>query len=104
MADLEYDEDKAIKFILERVKEDWPDVKEEDVELVTDILADYYDSKGVYENEDENAMVDIDEDEIFDFVMDELGKEGLTDKYSEGLVSAILDGEFEYCESIGLFE
>jgi len=96
-----YDDDEAVRFILSHLpKELKAKLNEDDINYVLDVVYDYYESNGYLdENADEEVM--IDEEEIFNFVKKEAKKDKMT--FSDEELEAILDGEFEYCRSIGIF-
>jgi len=106
MEDFEYNEDKAVKFILDRLPaEIKKDIKEEDIEYILDLIYDFYSQNGYLNEEDEESdeIVDIAENEIFEFVINQISIDNKSEKFTEEVVDAILDGEYEYCESIGVF-
>lgn len=100
--ELIYDEDDAVKFILKNLPSD---VKgkydEDDVNYILDVVYEYYDKKG-YFDEDSDEEVEIDEDEVLEFAV-KCAKEDDMKKLDETAIRYILDGEFEYCKSIGIF-
>ena len=104
MKDLEYCEEEAIKFILNQLPaEIRKSVKEDDIEYMLDIIYDYYDEKG-YLDDENDEIVDIIENEMFEHVMNRVAHDKKSEQLTEDIVSAILDGEYEYCKSIGVFE
>jgi len=104
MEDLEYDEEEAVKFILNHLPaEIKKKVKNDDVEYILDVIYDYYDEKG-YLDEENEEIVDIIENEIFDYVINRVANDKKSEQFTEDVVTAILDGEYEYCKSIGVFE
>ena len=104
MEDLEYNEEEAVKFILNHLPaEIKKNVKNDDVEYILDVMYDYYDEKG-YLDEENEEIVDIIENEIFDYVMNRVANDKKSEQFTEDVVAAILDGEYEYCKSIGVFE
>jgi hypothetical protein len=100
--ELIYDEDDAVKFILKNLP---AEVKgkydQEDVNYVLDVVYEFYDKKG-YLDEDSEEQVEVDEDEILAFVL-KCAKEDDMKKLDEEAIQYILDGEFAYCKSIGIF-
>lgn len=100
-----YDEDDAVKFIQnyipQEIKEKYSD---DEISYIIDIVYDYYDEKGfMNEDTDEDAVVDIDEDEIVEYVLKNTKKDKINNFSSED-ISFIIQGELAYCESIGIFE
>ena len=107
MEDLEYCEDEAIKFIMNYLPAEMKkSVNNDDIEYILDVIYDYYDEKGYFddENEDSDEIVDIVENEMLEYAMNQVTKDKKLEQLTEEIVSAILDGEFEYSKSIGLFQ
>jgi len=101
--ELIYDDDAAVQFILKNLPKEHKDkINEDDVEYVLDVVYEYYEKNGYF---DENAPeeVEIDEDELFEFVL-KCAREDDMKKLDAIAVQYILDGEFKYCESIGIFK
>lgn len=101
---MEYDEDEAVKFIKNYIPQE---IKEkytnDDINYIIDIVYDFYESKGLMEESDNSAIVEIDEDEMVAYVQ----KQTLKDKikmFSADDITQIVQGELAYCESIGIFE
>jgi hypothetical protein len=107
MEDLEYNEDEAVKFILNYLPaEIKTKIKNDDIEYLLDVIYDFYDQKGYFdkENEESDEVVDIIENEMFDFIMNQVSIDQKSEQFTESVISAILDGEYEYCKSIGVFD
>ena len=99
---LEYDDDAAVDYILDFLPDDAKErVDEETVNYVLDVIYDYYDSKG-YIEEDSAEEASIDEEEMFNFICDAARKDGVA--LSEDDLQLILEGEYEYGVSIGVYE
>ena len=102
--DLIYDDDEAIKFIQnylpQQLKEKFSD---DDISYIIDLIYEFYESKGYFDDEDDESFVDIDEDELIQYVINNAQKDGVG-KYKTEEISFIVQGELEYCESIDLFE
>ena len=100
--EIEYNESEAIRYILSYLpKEDSSRLTDDDVQDVLDAIYDFYESEGLVQ-EDTTEGADIDEDVMFNFVRDQLQtmRSPLTDEQ----IRLILDGEFEYGKSIGIYE
>jgi len=107
MEDLEYNEDEAVKFILNHLPAEIKEkVKNDDIEYILDVIYDFYNERGYLDEEDEESdeIVDIAENEIFEYIMNQVSIDQKSEQFTEPVVSAILDGEYEYCKSIGIFE
>lgn len=100
-----YDEDDAVKFIQNHLPQD---VKEkysaDEINYIIDIIYDFYEEKGYMdENQDDDSIVDIDEDEMVDYVL-KFTKKDKINNFTADDISFIIQGEMAYCESIGMFE
>ena len=105
--DLFYDDDEAVKFIQnylpQEVKEKFSD---DDINYIIDLIYEFYESKGYFvddNDDDDESAVDIDEDELIRYVINNAQKDGVG-KYNAEEIALIVQGELEYCESIDLFE
>ena len=99
---LVYDDDDAVKFILTHLPSQLKEkFNQDDINYVLDVVYDYYESNGYLDEESEEEVM-IDEEEIFNYVKKEAKKDEMT-QFSDEELKAILDGEFEYCRSIGIF-
>ncbi len=99
---LVYDEDEAVKFILNHLpaeeKENIPDIK---VEYVLDVIYEFYDEKGLIQ-EDTAEEASIDEEEMFKFIK-KCSKKDKMD-ITEKEIQLIIEAEFEYGKSIGIYD
>jgi hypothetical protein len=98
---LVYDEDEAVAFILESLPEEMKKrIGQDEVDYVLDVMVDYYDSKG-YIDEDSTEEATIDEDEMYEFIEKAIKKDKMD--ISEEEIDLILQGEYEYGVSIGIY-
>lgn len=104
----EYDEDEAIKFIINYLPSDIKDkFCDDDINYIIDIVYDYYDSIGLLDESAANdAIVEIDEDEMLDYVLKNVKKDKVHQggSFTKEDIGFIVQGELAYCDSIGLFE
>ncbi len=99
---LEYDDDAAVAYILDFLPDDAKErVDEETVNYVLDVIYDFYDEKG-YIEEDSAEEASIDEEEMFDYICKAARKDGM--QLAEEDLQLILEGEYEYGVSIGVYE
>ena len=104
--DLIYDDEEAVKFIQNYLPQDLKDkFSDDDINYIIDLIYEFYESKGYFEDEDEDddSYVDIDEEELIQYVINNAKKDGVG-KYNTDEIAFIVQGELEYCESIDLFE
>ena len=100
--ELVFDEDDAIRFILDFIpEEDKKDLTEDDVQYVLDVIYDYYEKEGLIE-EDTAEAASIDEEAMFKYVHDAIKKDKM--HITDEQIQLILEGEFEYGVSIGIYE
>ena len=99
---LEFDDDAAISFILNYLPDNLKTVfDDDDIQYLLDVIYDFYDSKG-YLDEDVVEEVDIDEEELFNYVL-KCAKKDKIANFSPENVQILLDAEYEYSKSIGIF-
>ena len=98
---LVYDEDDAVKFILNFLPEDAKkSINDSKIEYVLDVVYEFYDENGLIE-EDSTEEASIDEEEMFKYILKVSKKDKM--KLTEEEVQLILEGEFEYGKSIGIY-
>lgn len=98
---LVYEDDEAVKYILEILPEEYKNViTDEKIEYILDLVYEYYENKGLIQ-EDSTEEASIDEDEMFDFILGAIEKDKM--KIGEDEIDLILNGEFEYGKSIGVY-
>jgi len=98
---LVYDEDDAVKFILNSLPAESKDkIDDTKIEYVLDVVYEFYDENGLID-EDSAEEASIDEEEMFNYIKkcSKKDKMGLTDEDIE----LILEGEFQYGKSIGIY-
>jgi len=107
MEDLEYNEDEAVKFIMDHLPAEIKKrVKNEDIEYILDVIYDFYNERGYLDEEDEESdeIIDIAENEMFEYIINQVSIDQKSEQLTEDIVDAILDSEYEYCKSIGIFD
>jgi len=101
--DLIYDDEDAVKYIQNYLPQEMKDkFNDDDINYIIDLIYEFYDSKGFLEGNDDSE-VEIDEDELVRFVIDNAQKDGFG-KYSAEEVTYVVQGELAYCDSIGIFD
>ena len=100
--ELEFNDEEAVRYILNFIpKEDRKGLTEDTVQFVLDAIYDYYDAEGLID-EDTAEEASIDEERMLDFVRNAAVKEKV--QISDEQIQLILEGEFEYGVSIGIYE
>ena len=102
-----YDEDESVAFIQNYLPQEMKGkFSNDDINYIVDLIYEFYESKGFLKedsNENEDAEVDIDEDELVDFVIKNAKRDGVG-KFTAEEVTFIVQGEMEYCDSIHMFD
>lgn len=99
--DLEYDDEKAVEFIYEFLdKDDRKELTKDDIQYVLDVVYDYYESEGLIQ-EDTAEEASIDEEKMFEYIVKSARKDNV--KLTDDLIAQILEGEFQYGVSIGVY-
>lgn len=102
---IEFDDTEAIDFIMKHLPGELKGkVSEDDVQYVLDLVCDYYEQNDLMDDDesDEVQEATIAEDDMFNSIWQTIRKEKVAD-ISEDALSAILDGEYEYGKSIGIY-
>lgn len=98
---LVYDEDDAVKFILNFLPEEAKkNIDDSKIEYVLDVVYEFYDENGLIE-EDSTEEASIDEEEMFKYILKTAKKDKM--ELTEEAVQLILEGEFEYGKSLGIY-
>ena len=101
-----YDEDDSVKFIQNYLPQDLKGkFSDDDIIYIVDLIHDYYESNGYFDDyaENEDMDVDIDEDELINYVIKNAKKDGIG-KFEPEEITFIVQGELGYCESINIFD
>ena len=103
--DFMYDEDESVVFIQNYLPHELKGkFSNDDIYYIVDLIYEFYESKGfLNENVDENAEIDIDEDELVEFVVKNAQKDGVG-KFTPEEITFIVQGELEYCDSLDMFD
>lgn len=100
--ELEFDDSEAIKFIMNLIpEEDKTTLTEDDIQYVLDVIYDFYEDEGLVD-EDTAEEASIDEEKLFNYVKKAAQKDGI--KLTDETIQLILDGEYEYGLSVGIYE
>lgn len=102
---IQYDEDDAVKFIQNYLPQELKEkFTNDEINYIIDIVYDFYDEKGFMdEDTDGDALIDIDEDEIVEYVLKSTKKDKIN-KFTSEEIAFIIQGELAYCDSLGIFE
>jgi len=98
---LVYDEDEAVKFILNFIPaESKESIDNDKIEYVLDVVYDFYEENGLID-EDSTEEASIDEEEMFKYIVKCSKKDKMN--LTEDDIQLILDGEYEYGKSLGIY-
>ena len=98
---LVYDEVDAVKFILNSIPADAKlRINDEKIEYVLDVVYEYYEENGLID-EDSTEEASIDEEDMFKYILKCAKKDKM--EISEDDIQLILDGEYEYGKSLGIY-
>jgi hypothetical protein len=98
---LVYDEVDAVKFILNSIPADAKlRINDEKIEYVLDVVYEYYEENGLID-EDSTEEASIDEEDMFKYILKCAKKDKMG--ISEDDIQLILDGEYEYGKSLGIY-
>ena len=99
---LTYDEEEAVKFILQQIPAEYKkQITEEKIDYVLDVVYEFYEEKGFIE-EDSAEEASIDEEEMSLFIAKCAKKDKID--LSEEEIMLIVDAEYEYGKSIGIYD
>ena len=99
---IEVDDTECIKFILNYLPEELKGkVSDDDVQYVLDLICEYYAENDLIE-EDLVEEATIAEEDMFNFILAAICKEQVIEM-DEDTLAVILDGEFEYGKTIGIY-
>jgi len=100
----EYDEDGSVAFIKSQLPEGMKnEFSDDEINYIVDLIFEFYEKKGfLHEGEDDNS-VEINEDELFDYVAKNARKDGIRN-FTDEQITAIIDGELGYCDSLNVFD
>lgn len=99
---IEFDDNEAISFIHNTLTDEQKQrIDDDTIQYVLDLICEYYDQNGLIE-EDTVDEAEIAEDDIFNFVCSLARKEGVI-TISDDDIKTILDGEYKYGLSIGIY-
>ena len=99
---IEVDDTECIKFILNYLPAELKEkVTDDDVQYVLDLICEYYSANDLIE-EDTVEEATIAEEDMFNFILAAIRKEQVIEM-DENTLAVILDGEFEYGKTIGIY-
>ncbi len=96
------DDEKTIEFIKSYLPQELKDkFSDDDLYYILDLIVDYYTTSGCLDAQpDEEGFINIDQDEIVNYVVKEAKKDGMG-PFLEEDVFFVVQGEMEYGNSLG---
>ena len=100
---LEYDEDESLQFIQDSLPPEMQgEFSDDEINYIVDLIYEFYEVKG-FLDEDDDAEVEIDEDELLEYIFDNALEDGVRE-YTDEQIEAIVAGELAYCDTLIQFE
>ena len=100
---MEYDEDESVKFIRKSLPEEMQkEFSDDEINYIVDLVYEFYEEKG-FLDEDDDKDIEIDEDELLDYVIKNARKDKIRE-FSDEQIEGIVAGELAYCDTLNLFE
>ena len=103
--ELIYDEEDSVAFIQNYLPQELKGkFSNDDINYIVDLIYEFYESKG-YLSDDTggDTEIDIDEDELVEFVIKN-AKKNEVGSFTPEEITFIVQGELEYCDSINMFD
>ncbi|MDD2953523.1 MAG: hypothetical protein PHC95_10235 [Parabacteroides sp.] len=102
--ELLYDEDDSVKFIQNYLPQELKGkFSNDDINYIVDLIYDFYESNGYLNDDNDDEEVEIDEEELVNYVAKNAQKDGVG-KFEPEEITFIVQGELEYCDSINMFD
>ena len=102
---LGYDDTASVAFIRNYIPQEMKELlSDDDIVYFVDLIYDYYESRGYMDEDlDEDEAIEVDEDELVEYVVRNARKDGVG-KFEPEQIRFVVQGELEYCQSINLFD
>lgn len=100
-----YDDAASVAFIRNYIPQEMKELlSDDDIIYFVDLIYDYYESRGYMDEDlDEDEAIEVDEDELVEYVVRNARKDGVG-KFEPEQIRFVVQGELEYCQSINLFD
>lgn len=101
---LEYDDQAAIAFIMKRLPDNLRStIEDDDVQYLLDVMYEFYEDNHLLDEETDET-VEIAEEELIQYILRASKKDDIcADKFTEETVQVLLDIEYEYSKSLGVY-
>ena len=103
--DWQYDDDEAVRFIQNYLPQELKGkFKDDDILYILDLIYEFYETNGLLgDDDDDDKEVEIDEDEVVEYVTKNVKRDHVGRFESED-IRFIVQGEMEYCDSLNMFD
>ena len=100
-----YDDAASVAFIRNYIPQEMKELlSDDDIVYFVDLIYDYYESRGYMDEDlDGDEAIEVDEDELVEYVVRNARKDGVG-KFEPEQIRFVVQGELEYCQSINLFD
>lgn len=100
----EYDEDDAVAFIQNVLPQELKEkFSSDELNYIIDLIYEFYEDKGFFDETNDETDVEIDEDELIAFVIKQSQKDKVG-KFTPEEITFIVQGELAYCDSLNIFD
>ena len=103
--DWQYDDDEAVRFIKNYLPQELKGkFKDDDILYILDLIYEYYETNGLLgDDDDDDKEVEIDEDEVVEYVVKNIKRDHVG-RFESEEVRFIVQGEMAYCDSLNMFD
>lgn len=100
-----YDDEAAIAYVRNQLPQELKEkLSDDDIVYITDLIYDYYESRGMLsEDVDEDEVFEFDEEDLLDYVEKSARKEGVVQLERDDLCFVVM-AELDYEDSFGVFD
>lgn len=100
-----YDDDEAVRFIQNYLPQEMKGkFSDDDILYVLDLIYDFYESNGlINDDDDDEKEIDIDMEELTEYVVKNAKRDKMA-RFEAEEIEFIVNGEMEYCDSLGMFD
>jgi hypothetical protein len=97
---LAYDEDNSVKYIQGCMSDELKgQLSDDDIKYLVDLIYEYYDEKGFLNDDDADDDIEIDEEELVNYIFKN-AKAGNVATLTLEQVEAVIEGEMSYCDTL----
>lgn len=95
-----YDEEDSVEFIRESLSQELQtQLDDDDIHYIVDLMYEFYDEKGFLSEDNEDDDIEYDEEELISYIIKNAKNDDVK-TFTEQQVTAVIDGELAYCDSL----